>query len=91
MPRLGTKELLSKEIPLLDLAAQHRIAATLDKVAEGMAFCRQMLSDLDALVKSRFIEMFRDPDANPNGFEKHTLMELAAKITDAVHKKHIRR
>ena len=57
MPRLGTKELLSHNIPLPDLPIQRRIAATLDKVSEGIDLCRKMLGDLDALVKSQFVEM----------------------------------
>lgn len=45
---------------LPDLPTQRRIAATLDKVSEGIALCKQMLADLDELVKSQFIEMFGD-------------------------------
>lgn len=46
------------EIPLPDLPTQRRIAATLDKVSEGIDLCRKMLADLDVLVKARFVEMF---------------------------------
>lgn len=48
------------EIPLPDLPTQRRIAATLDKVSEGIDLCRKMLADLDVLVKSQFVEMFGD-------------------------------
>ena len=58
MPRLGTKELLSHNIPLPDLLTQRRIAATLDKVSEGIELCRKMLGELDEVVKGRFVEMF---------------------------------
>lgn len=60
MPRLGTKELLSKEIPLPDLPTQQRIADTLDKVSEGIGLCRKMLGELDLMVKAKFQEMFGD-------------------------------
>ena len=50
---------------LPDLPTQRRIAATLDKVSEGIALCKQMLADLDELVKSQFVEMFGDPVKNP--------------------------
>lgn len=52
---------------LPDLPTQRRIAATLDKVSEGIALCKQMLADLDELVKSQFIELFGDVENNPKG------------------------
>lgn len=62
MPRLGTKVLLDKEIPLPSLEEQRRIAATLDKVSDLIAKRRAQLDKLDLLVKSRFVEMFGDPN-----------------------------
>ena len=76
MPRLGTKELLFHSIPLPDLPTQRRIAATLDKVSEGIALCKQMLVDLDELVKSQFIEMFGDPVTNTRNLPTDTLANL---------------
>lgn len=58
-----------------DIATQRRIAATLDKVSEGIALCKQMLADLDELVKSQFVEMFGDPIVNPKGYAVHQLSE----------------
>ena len=60
MPRLGTKALLDKEIPLPPLDEQRRIAATLDKVTDLISKRRQQLDKLDELVKARFVEMFGD-------------------------------
>ena len=65
MPRLGTKVLLDKEIPLPSLEEQRRIAATLDKVSDLIAKRREQLDKLDELVKSRFVEMFGDNYTNP--------------------------
>lgn len=48
------------EIPLPDLPTQHRVAATLDKVSEGIELCRKMLGELDELIKSKFVELFGD-------------------------------
>ena len=64
MPRLGTKALLDKEIPLPSLDEQRRIAATLDKVTDLISKRRQQLDKLDELVKARFVEMFGDPESN---------------------------
>lgn len=58
MPRLGTKVLLDKDIPLPSLEEQRRIAALLDKVSGLIAQRRAQLDKLDLLVKTRFMEMF---------------------------------
>jgi len=42
---------------------------------------------LKCTYKSRFIEMFGDPDSNPKGYEKRKLGALAHKISDGVHAK----
>lgn len=63
------------DIPLPDLPTQRRIAATLDKVSEGIALCKQMLVDLDELVKSQFVEMFGTFPANEHGWPVGTIRE----------------
>ena len=64
-------------VTLPDLATQRQIAATLDKVTEGITICKQMLSDLDALVKSRFVEMFGDPNNTGRASDnKHKIGEF---------------
>lgn len=60
MPRLGTKELLSKEIPLPGISEQTRIAGQFAKVDELIALRKKQLAKLDQLVKARFVEMFSD-------------------------------
>ena len=77
MPRLGTKALLDKEIPLPPLDEQRRIAATLDKVTDLISKRRQQLDKLDELVKARFVEMFGDPVSNPHKWQKVALSNLA--------------
>ena len=58
MPRLGSKELLGKEIPLPSTSEQTRIAGQFAKVDELIALRKEQLAKLDQLVKSRFIELF---------------------------------
>lgn len=60
MPRLGTKELLSKYIPLPTLAEQQRISQQFSKLDALISLRKQQLSKLDELVKSRFIELFEN-------------------------------
>ena len=76
MPRLGTKALLDKEIPLPPLDEQRRIAATLDKVTDLISKRRQQLDKLDELVKARFVEMFGDPVSNPYDWNLRGLLQL---------------
>lgn len=77
MPRLGTKELLSHNIPLPDLPTQRRIAATLDKVSEGIELCRKMLGELEEVVKARFVEMFGDMLLNTMKLQEQELYMVA--------------
>lgn len=60
MPRLGSKELLSKEIPLPTLGEQFSIAQQFVYVDTLISLRKQQLAKLDELVKSRFIELFGD-------------------------------
>ncbi len=73
------------DIPLPDLPTQRRIAATLDKVSGGIALCKQMLADLDELVKSQFVEMFGDPASNPKKWPIMSLKDVCTKLTDGTH------
>lgn len=87
LTRAQPKQVATYPVPIPDLPTQRRIAATLDKVSEGIALCKQMLADLDELVKSQFVEMFGDLETNPKGYEQRKLRSLANKISDGVHAK----
>ena len=63
MPRLGTKVLLDKEIPIPPLEEQHKIAEQLDKVSDLIAKRRAQLDKLDLLVKARFSELVSNSHA----------------------------
>ena len=73
---LSAKELNKIEIPVLSLEEQRKIAETLSKVDELIAFRDQQLAKLDELVKARFVEMFGDPISNPFGFKVESLQEM---------------
>lgn len=62
---LSAKELNKIEIPILPLEEQRKIAETLSKVDELIAFRDRQLAKLDELVKARFVEMFGTFPANP--------------------------
>lgn len=73
-------------IPLPDLPTQRRIAATLDKVSEGIELCRKMLGELEEVVKGRFVEMFGDMESNPKQWRKSTVGQECHYIKDGPHK-----
>ena len=76
MPRLGTKDLLDKEIPVPSIQTQEYIVAIFACVESLIDDLSQMLSHFDDLVKSRFIEMFGDITNNDRGWETQPLGDL---------------
>ena len=70
-----------------EISAQKNVIQTLDKVSNLIALRKQQLDKLDELVKSRFVEMFGDPETNPKRYEKRKLASLTRKISDGVHAK----
>ena len=73
---LSAKELNKIEIPVLPLKEQRKIAETLSKVDELIAFRDQQLAKLDELVKARFVEMFGDINVNNKKWMTYPLGEL---------------
>ena len=74
---LSAKQLSKILIPLPDMSEQQRISAVLRSVDRVIAMRKKELDELNNLVKFRFIELFGDPVANPHGFDKVALSELA--------------
>ena len=74
---LSAKELNKIEIPVLSLEEQRKIAETLSKVDELIAFREQQLAKLDELVKARFVEMFGDCKTNPKNWKTKALEKIA--------------
>jgi type I restriction enzyme S subunit len=64
------------EIVIPSVAVQKNIIAILDKANELIAERKRQLEQLDLMVKSRFVEMFGDPETNPMGWEVKQLGEL---------------
>lgn len=81
---LSAKELNKIEIPVLSLEEQRKIAETLSKVDELIAFRDQQLAKLDELVKARFVEMFGDPINNPMKWIVSKIEDIAAQEKNAL-------
>lgn len=76
-PSIRLEEIERLQVPLPSLAEQRRIAAILDK-ADAIRRKQQDAIRLDdELLRSAFLEMFGDPVANPRGWRKRRLQDLA--------------
>ena len=71
------KYLKRETVPLPPLEEQRRIAAILDQAETLRTQRRTALALLDSLTQSLFLDMFGDPVANPKGFTKQPLSEVA--------------
>ncbi len=76
MPRLGTKDLLNKEIPLPSLVKQQEIVDVTNSISKLTLLYKQQLVKLDELVKARFVEMFGEPIQNPLKWPQVQLSEV---------------
>ena len=79
---LSAKELNKIEIPVLSLEEQRKIAETLSKVDELIAFREQQLAKLDELVKARFVEMFGDLVAPQCEYPELKLVDICVDADD---------
>ncbi|EGR0604828.1 restriction endonuclease subunit S [Vibrio cholerae] len=83
-PAVSDKIIKDSKIPLPPLEEQKRIAAILDK-ADAIRQKRKQAIDLaDEFLRSVFLDMFGDPVANPKGWEKKPLVELATQDKRAI-------
>lgn len=70
LPRISPKELAKFQVPLPSVDEQKRIASILDAADALRAKRREAIAQLDALLKSTFMDIFGDPVDNPNGWNK---------------------
>ena len=73
--KLNQSAMRKMMITLPSIEEQKQIVFNLDRVNHLIDLCNYTLEKLDALVKSRFVEMFGDPVYNPVGHLKLTVKE----------------
>ena len=76
IPSLTKANLLKIDIPIPNMDEQRYIIGVLDDVENLIEIKTKEKSELDNLVKSRFIEMFGDPMTNPMEWEKVNISEV---------------
>ena len=70
---IGQKEILNIDIKLCDIKEQVEICNVLDKINVLIQQNSKQIEKLDQLIKSRFIELFGDPMANPMGWDRFNI------------------
>ena len=76
IPHIYFKDYGKRVVPFPDLAEQKDIAKQLNFIDSGISRVQVQIDKLDALVKSRFVEMFGDPADNPFGWNTAALTDL---------------
>lgn len=75
IPHIYYKDYKKEPLRLPELEKQREIAIVFQRIDELTAKREQQLKGLDELVKSRFIELFGDPDVNSKGWNECALSE----------------
>lgn len=77
---ISRKVLEETMIPDIDLERQQRCVEILEKLYRVIQMQKKKYRCLDELVRSRFVELFGDPELNPMGWEKVTLNDVCSSI-----------
>lgn len=80
-PQITRQGLEKVEIKYYPIEAQKKIVAILSKTRAVITAHHQQLQKLDELVKARFVEMFGDPEINPNNYPVCQLSDFIVFLT----------
>ena len=78
---MSTEWLKEYEIPLYSEEKQAKIETILDKLSLIISNRKEVLNQLDNLIRARFVEMFGEPVSNPKEWPIHQLMEYIEFLT----------
>ena len=81
IPHIYFKDYKNEEFSLATEAEQDEIVGVLSRVSSIIDMRQKQLTELDNLVKARFVEMFGDPVTNPIGWPVHQLSEFIEFLT----------
>lgn len=76
MKHIVKKDFDNTEIPFPKIEKQIKIAKELSTISRMIEYHRQQLQKLDELLKSRFIELFGDPERNPKKWPVVSITEI---------------
>ena len=81
MKHIVKKDFDNTAIPFPALEEQEKIAQTMNRISHIISDRQQQLQKLDELVKARFIEMFGNPEINPNNYPVCQLSDFIVFLT----------
>jgi len=77
MGKTLNKAILSEvEIDICSIEEQRKIVNVLDKIMNLISARKKELTDLDTLIKARFVEMFGNPEANEKEWKMNTFGDI---------------
>ena len=85
IPHIYFKDYKNVTFDLVPIERQKQIVEQFSKIERILQVREQQLSNLDTLVKARFVEMFGDPIENCMNFPVYKLEDLCDKLTDGTH------
>ena len=77
---LSLKNIADILIPLVSSEKQDEIVRNLAAVDAAIAIRKEQIRLIDQLVKSRFIELFGDPETNPKGWTRQRLDQICENL-----------
>ena len=80
IPQLTVPDIKRNTLNLLDIAEQESIANRLDKLNGIIKLRTEVISKLDELIRARFVELFGEPETNPNGWGTVTINDVCSSI-----------
>ena len=83
---IDLKRWMTYEIPVYDENRQQEIVDRLNRISELIEKRQEQLVQLSELVKSRFIELFGDPQRNPHGYKHTKLSDIATYYNGLTYK-----
>ena len=79
-PRVKWEHLKNYEFELPDMDKQRELAELLLAMDATKKSYQKLIAATDELVKSRFVEMFGDPETNPYGWRKTTVGDVCSSV-----------
>ena len=83
---MSTEWLKEYPIPSFSMDKQMEIASFFDKIDDLIAHRKEQVRNMDQAVKSRFIELFGDPQRNPPGYKHTKLSDIATYYNGLTYK-----
>ena len=76
-PNISAGYLKNVQFDLIPIQQQKEVIDILDKVETLLSLRKEQLSELDELVKARFVELFGDLKTNPHNWQCLSLLDIA--------------